>query len=466
MRVGYVISRTAPTHLSFEFELAEPDAVAVGDYVEVHVDNGVLLARVVRVSAENQLLSDPGLLKEHVAYGLKLPSSAFLESSEVRVAKAEAAGVVGEGGVSPPLLPPAPGSPVFKATGPTLSKLLGFAEAGVRLGRVWRAEVDAVLEPDKFLRHHVAVLGATGSGKSYACGVLAEEALELGLPVVILDSHREYATLSEQYRVREVRADRLAIQPGTVSPDAVAEATEMTEVQRDLLYLAWHEAEGPGLDDLLRAVRGVASSYGFRHETRIAVERRLRMLQAYGVFTGEGEWLHLSEGECFIVDVSLGLPLHVTRALVGSAVWALFEERRVGDAPPFVLIVDEAHRFLPADEQSFAKSALRIVAREGRKFGASLIAASQRVVGLDKDVLSQCGTKIALRIDSPADLAMLKPLLGSHVKLLPHLPTGIALLAGVAARHPVLVEVRRRKTPHGGAGVGLLPQSSALQRSE
>ena len=462
-----MISRTAPTHLSFEFELAEPDAVAVGDYVEVPVEGGTLLARVVELSAENQFLSDPGLLKEHVAYGLRLPSSALLESSEVRVAKAEAAGVVSEEGVAPPLSPPTPGSPVFKAAGPTLSKFLGFAEAGVRLGRVWRVGVDVVLDADAFLRHHVAVLGATGSGKSYACGVLAEEVLELGLSLVILDSHREYVTLSERYPVREVRADRLALRPGMVSPDAIAEATEMTDVQRDLLYLAWQEIDVPELDDLVMAVKRVASSYGFRLDTLVAVERRLRMLRAYGVFTGEGEYPSISEGECLIVDVSLGLPLHVTRALAGSVVWSLFEERRRGDdLPPFVLIVDEAHRFLPVDEQSFAKSALRIIAREGRKFGASLVVASQRVVGLDRDVLSQCGTKIAFRIDSPTDLAMLKPLLGSRAKLLPYLPTGVALLASVAVRHPVFIEVRKRKTPHGGAGASLLPQPSALQRSE
>lgn len=454
MKVGHVISRVAPTHSSFEFELLEPGCVSVGDYVEVPVEEGALLARVSRVSAENPLLSEPGVLREHEAFGLRLPSSASLELAEVHVARAEAAGVVSGEEVLPPLRPPAPGSPVFRATGPALSRLLGFAEDGVRLGRVWRSGVDVVLDPSRLLRHHVAVLGATGSGKSYACGVIAEEALELGLSVVVLDPHGEYSTLAERYPARVVRADRLNLEAGLVSPEAVAEATEMTEVQRDLLYLAWQEAEGPRLADLLEAVRRVAAAYQFKRETVVALERRLRMLKTYGVFSGGDTLLYLSEGECTVVDVGLGLPAHVSRALVGAVVWLLFEMRRAGEAPPFVLVVDEAHRFLPVEEESFAKTALRTVAREGRKFAASLVIASQRAVGLDRDVLSQCGTKVVLRMDSPTDIAVLKPVLGSYARLLPHLPTGVALVAGVATRHPVLVEVRERKTSHGGDGVG------------
>ncbi|MEM0023792.1 MAG: ATP-binding protein [Thermofilaceae archaeon] len=455
MRVGYVISRRPPTNSSFEFELEEPGSVAVGDFVEVPLDRGALLARVAKAYVENQLLSSPGLVREHSLYGLKLPSRAALETSEVHVARAEAVGIVAEDGIHPPSTPPTPGSPVYTAAGTSLARLLGFVEGGVRLGRVWRSGVEAVLDAELLLKHHVAVLGATGSGKSYTCGVLAEEVLELGLPLVVLDPHGEYATLSERYRVRRLRADRVAIPPGEVSPDAIAEATEMSDVQRDLLYLAWQEAEGPYLEDLEEAVRRVTAQYRFRDETLIALVRRLRVLKAYGAFTGKGERLELAEGEALIIDVGLGMPEHVTRALAGSIVWRLFEARKLGDTPPFALIVDEAQRFLPVDEETFSRTALRTVAREGRKFGASLTIASQRVVGLDKDVLSQCGTKILLRMDSPTDLAMLKPALGSYAKLLPHLPTGVALVTGVSARYPVLVEVRGRKTTHGGSGVKL-----------
>ena len=450
--VGIVIARRPPSESSFEFEL-EGDA-APGDFVEVPVEAGALVARVAGVRVENQYLAESGVVRE-LRLGMRMPSAAALASAEVRVARAEALGIVSGASVLPPIQPPSPGSRVYRAAPETLRALLGLAEGGVELGRLWRHGLEVELDPERLFRHHVAVLGSTGSGKSYTCGVLAEEALERGLPAVILDFHGEYATLGERYRVRSVRANRVKLEPGSVSPDAIADATEMTDVQRDLLYLAFDEAEGPSLEDLERAAERVAERYGFKRETLLAVLRRLRMLKAQRVFTGEGEPLYLSEGEAVVVDLGLGLPGGATRALAGAIAWWLFEGRRAGEQPPFLLVADEAHRLLPQDEQAFSKAALRLVAREGRKFGASLVVASQRVVGLDKDVLSQCGTKIALRMDSPTDLAMLKPLLGRHARLLPRLPTGVALVAGVAVGYPVLVEVRKRRTSHGGSGAPL-----------
>ncbi|RLF02939.1 MAG: hypothetical protein DRK00_09375, partial [Thermoprotei archaeon] len=456
-----IISRKPPTEVGFEFELTEPGSVLAGDYVEVPLELGTLVARVTRVMVENSYLSTPGLVREHVRFGLKLPSLASLESCEVHVARAESVGIVGvDGRLMPPCAPPPPGSPVYRASAEALSRVLGFSSEGIRIGRVWRLGVEAVLDPDKLFRHHVAVLGSTGSGKSYTCGVLAEEALEMGLPVIILDFHGEYTTLGERYRARVVRVDEVGLEPGFVSPDAIAEATEMSDIQRDLLFLAAEEAAGPTLADLEEAVPRIAERYGFRRETLIAVLRRLKTLRAMGVFTGKGELPTVSEGECLIIDVGVGMPAPVTRGMAGSVVWWLFEERRGGSIPPFLLIIDEAHKLLPVEEASFCRTAVRMVAREGRKFGACLVVASQRVVGLDKDVLSQCGTKFVLRMDSPTDLAMLRPLLGRHTKLLPYLPTGVALVTGVAVQHPTLIEVRRRKTRHGGE-----PATLALKRA-
>ncbi|UNQ73768.1 ATP-binding protein [Infirmifilum sp. NZ] len=450
-KLGVVISRNPPTELAFEFEVTEPGSVATGDFIEVPVEGGTLLARVVSVQAINAALSEVGVVSEASEYGLRLPASTLLAASEVQVARARALEVVtASGELVPPMLPPSPGTPVYPASRDYLMRLLGLREGGVRLGELWRVGVEALLDADTLVRHHVAVVGATGSGKSHTLGVLAEELLDHGYPVVVVDVHGEYGFLEgEGYRVRRARITEVLLKPGLLSPDAVAEATEMTEVQRDLLHLAYEESDGVELSDIISSVESTAERYGFRRETVIGVVRRLRTLKAMGIFTGGGgagppEEL-VEEGRATILDAGLGLPDRATGALVGSIAWALFELRRTNDVPGFALIVDEAQRFLPQDEDVFSKRALRVMAREGRKFGVGLMVASQRVVGLDKDVLSQCGTKIVLRMDSATDLAMLKPLLGSSLRLVPHLPRGIALVAGVAVRYPVLVKVRPRK---------------------
>jgi len=95
---------------------------------------------------------------------------------------------------------------------------------------------------------------------------------------------------------------------------------------------------------------------------------------------------------------------------------------------------------------------MRRIVRKGRKFGIGLGVISQRIVGLDKDVISQCGTKFILRIDSKTDLDLLRPYIGlatdEDIKRIPHLPTGVTLVTDQATKYPILVSIRPRKSKH------------------
>ena len=88
------------------------------------------------------------------------------------------------------------------------------------------------------------------------------------------------------------------------------------------------------------------------------------------------------------------------------------EDTRV---PTFV-ILDEAHNMLPAEPTSEAEIALReqfrTIAAEGRKYGLFLILASQRPDKLDSVILSECGNKVVMRLDSKSILDVSKQLLG------------------------------------------------------
>jgi hypothetical protein len=76
------------------------------------------------------------------------------------------------------------------------------------------------------------------------------------------------------------------------------------------------------------------------------------------------------------------------------------EDRRV----PTFIILDEAHNFIPSSprsrHESLVREQFRTIAAEGRKFGLFLILVSQRADKLDELVLSECGNKAILRLDS------------------------------------------------------------------
>jgi uncharacterized protein len=79
---------------------------------------------------------------------------------------------------------------------------------------------------------------------------------------------------------------------------------------------------------------------------------------------------------------------------------------RPGQVPPLLLVCEEAHRYVPANEETGFAAAARAITRiskEGRKYGISLGLISQRPTELSQAALSQCGTIFALRMGSELD---------------------------------------------------------------
>lgn len=154
-----------------------------------------------------------------------------------------------------------------------------------------------------------------------------------------------------------------------------------------------------------------------------------------------------------VLDVS-GLPPEVLGTVVGTMLRliydALFWAMNLpvgGRQQPLLLVLEEAHRFLPADDQTAAHRAVARIAKEGRKYGVGLMVVTQRPSDIDSAVLSQCGTMIALRVtngnDRGAVAGMVPDDLGGLVDLLPSLRTGEALVLGDALQVPSRIRVRK-----------------------
>ena len=155
-----------------------------------------------------------------------------------------------------------------------------------------------------------------------------------------------------------------------------------------------------------------------------------------------------------ILDVS-GLPSEVLDAVVGtnagditySALFWGMELPVGGKQQPLLVVLDEAHRFLPAGADTSATRACLRIAREGRKYGVGLMTVTQRPSDVDPGVLSQCGTMIALRVTNGADRAAVAATvpddLGGLTAMLPSLRTGEALVLGDALQVPSRVRIQK-----------------------
>ena len=92
-------------------------------------------------------------------------------------------------------------------------------------------------------------------------------------------------------------------------------------------------------------------------------------------------------------------------------IWQSVAER---EASPVVLVCEEAHRYVPNSGEAqyeAAQSAIKRVAKEGRKYGIGLLLVSQRPSEVETTVLSQCNSWIVLRITNEADRAHVRGVL-------------------------------------------------------
>jgi DNA helicase HerA-like ATPase len=117
---------------------------------------------------------------------------------------------------------------------------------------------------------------------------------------------------------------------------------------------------------------------------------------------------------------------------------------------PVVLVLEEAQNYIresrKSEEDSISKQVFERIAREGRKFGLSLVVASQRPSELSKTVLSQCNSFVVHRLQNPEDLRYFREIVpgiyGQLLDQLPALAPRSALVLGECVQAPALVEMR------------------------
>ena len=161
-----------------------------------------------------------------------------------------------------------------------------------------------------------------------------------------------------------------------------------------------------------------------------------------------------------VLDVS-GLPFEILSTIVGTMVRIVYDMLFwATDLPisgrnqPLLIVLEEAHIFLPEGGNSAAHRTIARIAKEGRKYGIGLCVVTQRPVEIESTVLSQCGTMIALRLTNAADRTKVEAAmpddLGALSGMLPALRTGEGMVLGEAMPIPSRIQFfKARARPRG-----------------
>ncbi len=158
-----------------------------------------------------------------------------------------------------------------------------------------------------------------------------------------------------------------------------------------------------------------------------------------------------------IIDLS-GIPFEVLSITVSLISRLIFEYgyvyKKMKEANgentdfPILLVYEEAHKYVPNSElvrYRSSKKSIERIAKEGRKYGVTLLLASQRPSEISETIFSQCNNFIAMRLTNPVDQNYVKRLLpdtlGAIIDTLPSLKAGEALIIGESIVLPSIVSI-------------------------
>ncbi|MGR7525712.1 ATP-binding protein [Klebsiella aerogenes] len=168
-----------------------------------------------------------------------------------------------------------------------------------------------------------------------------------------------------------------------------------------------------------------------------------------------------SESNVTVIDLS-GVPFEVLSITVSLISRLIFEygyiykrmrcarnpNEKINNDIPILLVYEEAHKYVPNSDLSkyrSSKVAIERIAKEGRKYGVTLLLASQRPSEISETIFSQCSNFIAMRLTNPADQGYVKKLLpdslGSLIDKMTSFRQGEALLVGESIILPSIVQI-------------------------
>jgi len=165
-----------------------------------------------------------------------------------------------------------------------------------------------------------------------------------------------------------------------------------------------------------------------------------------------------NENNVTILDLS-GVPFEVLSITVSLISRLLFDfgyhykkyieaSGQSGKEIPILLVLEEAHKYVPKSDLArfkSSKTSIERIAKEGRKYGVTLLISSQRPSEISETIFSQCSNFLAMRLTNPDDQSYVRRMLpdtfGNLTTNLSSLRTGEALLMGDAASLPSLVKI-------------------------
>ncbi len=350
-----------------------------------------------------------------------------------------------------------------------------YRDRGLELGFLPSLpSIDVCLDPSTLFGRHLAVLGQSGSGKSWSVASLLQRALEI-MPdahVILLDLHGEYVWRDDQGRrqaafpeahyryldARELEIPYWLLTYGELVDLLIDRTDDKASTQMAFLrevLLALRRKANPemkqeqitvdspvyfSLAELFHQFKRANEQvtdfgkvkgplYGQFDEFLIKLQarfndvrydflfkpRRRRSSDTLADLLRDFVGLRDPARPINVIDFS-PVPFDVRPTVTAQIGRLAFEFNYWNPRSrefPVLLVCEEAHAYIPrgsGGRYQDTRRSMERIAKEGRKYGIGLVVVSQRPHELSETVLAQCGNFICLRVTNPDDQQYIREL--------------------------------------------------------
>jgi len=367
---------------------------------------------------------------------------------------------------------------------------------------------DASVDGNKLLQRHLAILGSTGSGKSWAVSKLLEKLKNLkSTNVIIMDIHGEYNQSSfDKISISGFGEDNSLILPywllnSTELVNMFIDRSEYTAQNQVSVFLKTVLAEkiryanayghtelinsltvnSPVQFDINRVIDELESLdtemecgsrggqrqgkfYGYftrvisRMKNRIADKRYSFLFRECDLSLLDivNKLLSTEISSIKAIDFS-DVPVEILPTVVGIVARIIYQTQ-LWTSPrnrhPILIVADECHVYIPRDNNQTTSNSSKIferIAKEGRKLGIAAAIISQRPSEVSETILSQISNMIVLKTTNQRDKGIISSLLPDNfsglIDTLSSLDVGECIVVGDAVELPLRILLSKPDDP-------------------
>jgi len=341
---------------------------------------------------------------------------------------------------------------VYPATTADLRQVYASdGRSAITIGKVYPTkDIRAGIYVDAMLGKHFALLGSTGTGKSTSAALILHRICEAAPDghIVMVDPHGEYASafrntgmildvsnlqmpywimnfeehcevlLTSNGNERQVDADilakcllksrqksRLAENMSKITVDSpipylLSDLSNELQDAMGKLDKATNSAPYMRIKNKLDEIKS-DPRYQFMFSGMLVADTMNDFIAKIFRMPSNGKPISIIDVSGVPSDITATVVAVLSRLVFDFAIWSRDER-----TSPILLVCEEAHRYVPNEQNADGNSVgtiLSRIAKEGRKYGISLGLITQRPSDLAEGVLSQCGTILSMRLNNDRD---------------------------------------------------------------